>query len=48
MTNCKSTGEIQAKLKKLFAETIDQMQEVEMGEHLGYEKNTITRNHLLL
>ena len=41
MADCKSTGDIQAKLKKLFAGTIEQMLEVEMGEHLGYEKNSV-------
>ncbi len=36
MADCKSTGDIQAKLKKLFAGTIEQMLEAEMDEHLGY------------
>ena len=39
MSECKSTGDIQAKLKRLFAGTIEQMLEVELEEHLGYEKN---------
>ena len=39
MTDCQTTGDIQAKLKKLFAGTIEQMLEAEMDEHLGYEKN---------
>lgn len=38
MAECETTGDIQAKLKKLFAGTIEQMLEVEMDEHLGYEK----------
>lgn len=36
MEDCQSTGDIQAKLKKLFAYTIEQMIEVEMDEHLGF------------
>jgi transposase-like protein len=39
--DCKTTGDIQAKLKKLFAGTIEQMLEAEMDEHLGYEKNSV-------
>ena len=31
MAYCESTGDIQAKLKKLFAGTIEQMLEVEMA-----------------
>ena len=38
MADCQTTGDIQAKLKKLFAGTIEQMLEAEMDEHLGYEK----------
>ena len=38
MADCESTGDIQAKLKRLFAGTIEQMLEAEMDEHLGYEK----------
>jgi len=45
MADCKSTGDIQAKLKKLFAGTIEQMLEVEMDEHLGYEKNSVEGNN---
>lgn len=41
MADCKSTGDIQAKLKRLFAGTIEQMLEAEMDEHLGYEKNRL-------
>ena len=40
VTNCQTTGDIQAKLKKLFAGTIEQMLEAEMDEHLGYKKNS--------
>lgn len=31
MADCESTGDIQAKLKKLFAGTIEQMLEAEMA-----------------
>ena len=40
MQDCKSTGDIQSKLKRLFAGTIEQMLEAEIEEHLGYEKNS--------
>ena len=45
MADCQTTGDIQAKLKKLFAGTIEQMLEVEMDEHLGYEKNSVAGNN---
>ena len=45
MADCESTGDIQAKLKKLFAGTIEQMLEAEMDEHLGYEKNAVLGNN---
>ncbi len=35
MANCQNTGDIQSKLKRLFAGTIEQMLEAEMDEHLG-------------
>ena len=38
MAECESTGDIQAKLKRLFAGTIEQMLEAEMDEHLGYQE----------
>ncbi len=41
MSDCQTTGDIQEKLKRLFAGTIEQMLEAEMKEHLGYEKNSI-------
>lgn len=41
MQECKSTSDIQSKLKRLFAGTIEQMLEAEMDEHLGYEKNSV-------
>lgn len=40
MQDCKSTSDIQSKLKRLFAGTIEQMLEAEMDEHLGYEKHS--------
>ncbi len=45
MEECKSTGDIQAKLKRLFAGTIEQMLEAEMEDHLGYEKNSVLGNN---
>ena len=45
MADCKSTGDIQEKLKRLFAGTIEQMLEAEMDEHLGYEKNSVAGNN---
>lgn len=45
MADCQSTGDIQAKLKRLFAGTIEQMLEAEMDEHLGYEKNSVLGNN---
>lgn len=45
MQECESTGDIQSKLKRLFAGTIEQMLESEMEEHLGYEKNSIAGNN---
>lgn len=45
MAECYTTGDIQAKLKKLFAGTIEQMLEAEMDEHLGYEKHSVEGNN---
>ena len=45
MADCQTTGDIQAKLKKLFAGTIKQMLEAEMDEHLGYKKNSVAGNN---
>ena len=45
MAECHTTGDIQAKLKKLFAGTIEQMLEAEMDAHLGYEKNSVKGNN---
>jgi putative transposase len=45
MQDCQSTGDIQAKLKQLFAGTIEKMLEAEMDEHLGYDKNSVLGNN---
>ncbi len=45
MADCESTGDIKAKLKGLFAGTIEQMLETEMDEHIGYEKNSALENN---
>lgn len=45
MRDCKNTGDIQSKLKRLFAGSIEQMLEAEMEEHLGYEKNSVAGNN---
>ena len=42
---CESTRDIQEKLKRLFAGTIEQMLEAEMEEHLGYEKHSVEGNN---
>ena len=38
-------ADVQSKLKRLFAGTIEQMLEAEMDEHLGYEKNSVLGNN---
>lgn len=43
--DCTTTQDIQNKLKRLFAGTIEQMLETEMDEHLGYEKNDPSGNN---
>jgi putative transposase len=45
MEDCQNTGDIQAKLKRLFAGTIEKMLEAEMDEYLGYEKNSVEGNN---
>jgi len=45
MADCTSTGDIQTKLKRLFAGTIEQMLEAEMDLHLGYEKHNNGGDH---
>ena len=41
---CENMEDVQALLKTLFKETIEQMLEAEMEEHLGYEKNSVLGN----
>ncbi len=43
--DCKSTGDIQEKLKRLFAGTIEQILEAKMEEHLGYAKHAMEGNN---
>jgi putative transposase len=45
VSGCETTGDIQQKLKRLFAGTIEQMLEAEMDEHLGYDKNSVLGNN---
>jgi putative transposase len=45
MADCQTTGDIQTKLKHLFAGTIERMLEAEMDEHLGYDKNSVLGNN---
>ena len=45
IADCETTGDIQEKLKRLFASTIEQMLESEIEEHLGYEKNSSEGNN---
>lgn len=45
MAECESTGDIQQKLKRLFAGTIKQILEVETEEHLGYKKSSVAGNN---
>lgn len=42
---CKTPADLTAKLKSLFAGTLEKMLEAEMDEHLGYEKNSIAGNN---
>ena len=41
---CKTPAELSAKLKELFAGTLEKMLEAELDEHLGYEKNSVQGN----
>lgn len=45
INDCTTTGDIQEKLKQLFAGTIEQILEAESEEHLGYEKNSVDGNN---
>lgn len=42
---CKSTGDVQGLLKRLFGQTVENLLEAEMDEHLGYEKHSATGVH---
>lgn len=46
MADCKATGDIQSKLKKLFTGTTAQLLDAEMDEHLGYEKDSVHQEDL--
>ncbi len=43
--DCKSPADVTAKLKNLFAGTLQKTLEAEMDEHFGYEKNSILGNN---
>lgn len=45
MQDCQSTRDIQSKLKRLFAGTIEQMLEAEIDDYLGYDKHSIIGNN---
>ena len=38
---CQTPAEVSAKLKELFAGTLETMLEAEMDNHLGYEKHSV-------
>jgi putative transposase len=42
---CATPGDITAKLKTLFAGTLEKMLQAELDEHLGYEKNSVAGNN---
>ena len=42
---CTTPADVTAKLKDLFAGTLQKMLEAEMDEHLGYEKNSVLGNN---
>ena len=44
-SRCKSTGELQELMKKVFAQSVQEMLEAEMDEHLGYEKHSTEGDH---
>jgi len=43
--DCKSPADLTAKLKNLFAGSLEKMLEAEIEEHLGYEKHSMTGNN---
>jgi len=44
-SRCKNTGELQDLMKSLFAQSVQEMLEAEMDEHLGYEKHSVQGNN---
>jgi len=42
---CRTPQDLTAKLKNLFAGTLEKMLEAELDEHLGYEKNSVLGNN---
>ena len=42
---CKDLNDVQSTLKSLFKDTIEEMLEAEMEEHLGYEKHSVAGNN---
>jgi transposase-like protein len=42
---CGNLADVQALLKNLFKDTIEQMLEAEMEDHLGYDKHSILGNN---
>jgi len=45
ISDCKTPADVTAKLKNLFAGTLETMLEVEMDEHLGYDKHSVKGNN---
>jgi putative transposase len=43
--DCETPADITAKLKNLFAGTLEKMLEAEMEEHLGYDKHSVAGNN---
>lgn len=43
--SCTSMEDVQHLLKELFKDTVEEMLESEMDEHLGYDKNSVTGNN---
>lgn len=43
-TDLKTAGDVQEGIKDLFKDTIQEMLNAELTEHLGYEKNEYTDN----
>ena len=42
---CRSVDDIHAKLKELFRDTIQEILEIELDNHLGYEKHSVAGNN---